>query len=171
MVDLYLPIVHGWCARAGVPRADLADVVQEVFAAVCRSVDRFRRDRPGDSFHGWLRGITRHKVLDYWRRHPTEGHATGGTDAQQRLANLREWHDEQSESADLPETSQLVRRALDLIAIDFEQMTWQAFWRTSIDGHAPRDVAQDLNLTLNAVYKAKHRVMRRLREALGDLIE
>ena len=116
MVDLYLPIVHGWCARAGVPRADLADVVQDVFAAVARSVDGFRRDRPGDTFRGWLRGIARHKVLDYWRRNPAEGKATGGTDAQQRLANLQGCDEGESSSGDIPETSQLVRRALDRLA-------------------------------------------------------
>ena len=85
MVKLYGPLVHHWCVRGGVRGADGDDVAQEVFRAAATSLEAFRRDRPGDSFRGWLRGITRNMVLQHFRRgrrHPT---AAGGTDAHLRL--------------------------------------------------------------------------------------
>src|SRR4051812_31651419 len=59
MVRLYGPLVARWCARAGVHGADADDVAQEVFRVAAGKLDAFRRDRPGDTFRGWLRGITR----------------------------------------------------------------------------------------------------------------
>src|SRR5262249_2315434 len=64
LVSLYGPLVYGWCLRAGLQAADAADVGQEVFAAVARNIPSFRRDRPGDSFRGWLYVITRSKISD-----------------------------------------------------------------------------------------------------------
>ncbi len=38
LVRLYGPLVLFWCRRAGVPHADRADVFQEVFRALARSI-------------------------------------------------------------------------------------------------------------------------------------
>jgi RNA polymerase sigma-70 factor (ECF subfamily) len=59
LVALYRPLVLSWCTRAGVHAADAEDVAQEVFLAAAHALDHFRRDRPGDTFRGWLRVITR----------------------------------------------------------------------------------------------------------------
>src|SRR5262245_7555213 len=85
LMYLYAPLVRYWCGRWGLHGADADDVVQEVFQGVAGKVAAFRRDRPADTFRGWLRGITRHKVLDARRarqRHPV---GAGGTDAHLRL--------------------------------------------------------------------------------------
>jgi hypothetical protein len=58
LVRLYGQTVYVWCRGAGVSEADAADVSQEVFAAVARHITEFRRERPGDSFRGWLWTIT-----------------------------------------------------------------------------------------------------------------
>src|SRR5262245_5033284 len=63
LVGLYSPLVLYWCGRWGVRGEDARDVVQEVFQAVAAGIADFRRDRPGDTFRGWLRGVTRNKVL------------------------------------------------------------------------------------------------------------
>src|SRR5437764_23519 len=68
LAELYGQTVYVWCRRAGVSEADAADVSQEVFTAVARTVADFRRERPGDSFRGWLWTITQNKVRDHWRR-------------------------------------------------------------------------------------------------------
>src|SRR4051794_38725211 len=59
LVQLYQPLVLAWCARAGVNATDAEDVAQEVFAAAAGALGRFHHDRPGDTFRGWLRAITR----------------------------------------------------------------------------------------------------------------
>ena len=60
----------------------------------------------------------------------------------------------------------LIRRATQLIRDDFEPHTWQSFWRLAVENHAARDIAAELGMTVDAVYQAKARVLRRLREEL-----
>jgi RNA polymerase sigma-70 factor (ECF subfamily) len=53
--------------------------------------------------------------------------------------------------------------------VDFQGPTWTAFLRVVVDGAAAAVVAAELNMTVNAVRLARGRVLRRLREELGDL--
>lgn len=55
-----------------------------------------------------------------------------------------------------------------MVRSEFEDRTWQAFWRVAVEGHATAEVAADLGITANAVRQAKSRVLRRLRQELGD---
>jgi RNA polymerase sigma-70 factor (ECF subfamily) len=52
--------------------------------------------------------------------------------------------------------------------VEFEERTWQAFWRTAVDGRSAADVGAELGMTPGAVRVAKSRVLHRLREELGD---
>ncbi len=164
---LYAPLVLHWCKQWDVRGEDAEDVQQEVFQAVASNLEGFRRDRPGDTFRGWLRGITRNKLLDHLRRRQRHPQAKGGTDAHRRLMEVPE--------QDLPEDSQellsaLYHRALDLVRGEFEPRTWDAFWRSAIDGQAPADIAAELGVTPAAVRKSKSRVLHRLRQEIGDLL-
>ena len=168
---LYGHIVLSMCRRAGLQGADRADVFQEVVLAVARHLAALRHDRPGDTFRGWLRTITRNKIRDYYRRRKGRPQARGGTDAQQQFLQVPELSEPSHPSGPEQSDSSLSRRALDLVRAEFENRTWEAFWRTAVDRQRPVDVADDLGMSLNAVYKAKSRVLRRLRRELGDLLE
>jgi RNA polymerase sigma-70 factor (ECF subfamily) len=63
----------------------------------------------------------------------------------------------------------LLGRVLDLIRSEFEDRTWQAFWRTAVDDRCPAEVAGELLMSAGAVRVAKSRVLRRLWQELGDL--
>src|SRR3954451_16054692 len=68
LVDLYGPLVYHWCCRPGLRREDRADIFQEVFRTLAEKIDIFCRDRPGGTFRGWLRTITRNKIADHFRK-------------------------------------------------------------------------------------------------------
>src|SRR5262249_57661610 len=82
---LYRARVLFWCRRGGLAAEDAEDVAQDVFAAVARRLDGFRRDRPGDTFRGWLRVITRNELLLHHRRRQGQPRAEGGSDALRQL--------------------------------------------------------------------------------------
>jgi RNA polymerase sigma-70 factor (ECF subfamily) len=170
LAELYGPLVYRWCRLAGVRSDEAPDVVQEVFAALAVGIGNFRRDRPGDNFRAWLAGIARHKIADHFRRRQGRPEARGGTDAQQQLLEVPELADPGSRSDSAGRDGLLPRRALELIRAEFENRTWEAFWRTAIDGQRPAHVAEELGMSVMAVYKAKSRVLRRLRQELGDLL-
>jgi RNA polymerase sigma-70 factor (ECF subfamily) len=166
LVRLYGPLIYQWCRRCRLTDDDAADISQEVFRVVANRVGAFRRDRPGDSFRGWLWTITRHKIGDHLRRQERSPRAVGGSEAQLRFSEIPDQISAQDQATDL---DALVHRALDLVRAEFEERTWRAFWRVAVEGHTPREVAVDLGVTPDAVRMAKSRVLRRLREELPDL--
>ena len=170
LVDLYAPLVLHWCRRSGLVDADAADVFQEVFRSVAEHLVEFRRDRPGDSFRGWLRTITRNKVLDHFRRQQRQPAASGGSDAQHLLLEVPDAVEESDPTENDLLTRQL-HQALELIRPEVEERTWKAFWMVQMDNREPRDVAAGLGMTPAAVRKARYRVLDRLREELGDVLD
>lgn len=166
LVALYAPLLYHWCRRWKLQEEDLADVFQEVFKTLVGHLAEFHKDRAGATFRGWLFTITRNKVLDHFRRR-SHDEAGGGTEAAMRLAQLPA-PDAAPDPEEAEEVRRLYHRGLELIRGEFEEKTWQAFWRTAVEGRAPRDVAVELSMTCGAVRVAKSRVLQRLREELGD---
>jgi RNA polymerase sigma-70 factor (ECF subfamily) len=167
---LYRPLVLFWCSRWGVHQADADDVSQEVFRAASAGLGTFRHDRPGDTFRGWLRGITHNRVLMHFRARQHQLQATGGSDAQARLEATPDPAAETSADDPAEQVSALYRRALDLVRAEFEDRTWQMFWQTVVENRTTAAVAADLGVTVAAVRKARSRVLHRLKEEVGDLI-
>ncbi|HKB39336.1 MAG TPA: sigma-70 family RNA polymerase sigma factor, partial [Gemmataceae bacterium] len=171
LVTLYAPLVWHWCRRCDLQEADQADIVQDVFQAVAAHIGTFRRERSGDTFRGWLRTITRNKVRDHYRRLSREPGGVGGTEAQQRLARVPDFEDGADDPPDVEAAERaLFHRALELIRCEFEEKTWQAFWRTTVEGRSAAEVGEELGMRPGAVRVAKSRVLQRLREELGDLL-
>ncbi len=177
LVRLYYPLVRDWCRRAGLQPADAADVAQEVFRGLAGSLQRFDRDEGRNSFRGWMYGITRRQLLAFHRQRRERPAASGGTEAQLRMSETPEsvcgeLSDDVSQLADAAnDHTRLMRRALTLIRGDVQEHTWQAFWRSVVEGHAAADIAADLGVSVNTVYLAKARLLRRLREEFGELLE
>jgi RNA polymerase sigma-70 factor (ECF subfamily) len=182
LVRIYGPLVYGWSRRMGLQAADATDIVQEVFGSVSRGVKDFHRnnshgENDGGTFRGWLWTITRNKIRDHFRAQPRHPNAVGGTDMQQRFAELPQ--DEPPSSAlsstnlgnGQPAEVGMVHRALEVIRPDFEDSTWEAFWQMTTAGRTSAEVAADLGMTKSAVRQAKYRVLRRLRMELGTLPE
>jgi len=169
LVSLYTPLVYHWCLRHGLQRADAEEVCQEVFLAVARGIDSFRHDREGDTFRGWLRTITRSKVRDHVT--PPGGRGAGGSDAQGRLLHVPAAEPgETDDSARAEETGLVYRRAVELIETEFEPKTRRAFWLV-MGGRRAADVAAELHMSRGAVYIAKSRVLKRLRDEFAELLE
>jgi len=172
LVRLYGPVVYGWCRQSGIQAADAADVAQETFRAVSMGVENFHRERPGDTFRGWLWTVTRNKIRDHFRHDQGLPPAQGGTDAQRQWAQIPDQAPKSSTtSTQSPSNQSLTHRGLELVRAGFEDSTWEAFWRTTVDHQPAAAVAEELDMTPAAVYKAKSRIMRRIRQELGELLE
>jgi len=167
MAVIYVPLVSHWCRKAGARTDDCDDIVQEVFRTVSARIGEFRRERPG-AFHRWLWTITRHKLGDYFRKMKATPLAIGGADFMHELQMIADADEPPFEDAPNG-LAGVCRRALNLIRNEFEETTWQAFWRAVVDEQNPAHIAADLGISVNAVYLAKSRILRRLRAELGDM--
>ena len=171
LVNLYSPLVRHWCRQV---RGSVRRYSGCLAGDIC---DRLREDRnvcPGSSRDNIPRlGLA--GLPSTSSRNTLAGGgeaAVGGTDAQKRFQQIpaeeRGTDVELSESAG--ELIELYRSALKQVQNQFEDRTWKAFWRVTIENASPAEVAAELGMTANAVRQAKSRVLRRLKEELGELI-
>jgi RNA polymerase sigma-70 factor (ECF subfamily) len=160
--QLYTPLLYDWARRLGLQDSDAADLVQEVFVVLVRQLPGFRYE-PGKSFRGWLRTVLANKWRDRRRvQVPVTGAAA--------LTDLAA-PDEVAEIEEAEYRHYLVGRALELLRPEFPAATWQAFQAYGLAGRAVAEVAAELNTSVNAVYLAKSRVLRRLRQELEGLLD
>ncbi len=167
MCALYGPQIYGCCRRAGLQQSDAADISQEVFRTVAAKIASFQLGRPG-GFRTWLRVITRNKIGDHLRLWRSEARGKGGTSAHDELQQIAESSVSFSAMDMDAQDNLLPHRALDLIRGEFAERTWQAFWLVVAEERSPAEVAQQLGMTLAAVYMAKSRVLGRLRQELDE---
>ena len=160
-VDMYAAIITKWVQSSRIANQDVADVVQEVFVTLARSLPKFEYDVQR-SFGAWLRVVTRnccHRFLS--RQKP---HASLDTDD---VA-----HQDADVMTDVEESEyrqHVAQKALRMMQAEFEFTTWKACWETVVEDRSVMDVASELGLSVNAVYVAKSRVLRRLREQLDGV--
>jgi RNA polymerase sigma-70 factor (ECF subfamily) len=164
-VKLYTPLLFYWGRRAGLRPDDAADLVQEVLTVLVQKLPEFSYD--GDkSFRNWLRTITLNKWRDYCRRRALQPRPLDVAD----LSGLAE-PAQDGAFAETEYRQQLVARALELLRAEFQPTTWQAAYALLSAGQPAADVARQLGISTNAVYLAKSRVLRRLREELSGLLD
>ena len=116
--------------------------------------------------------MTKNKIRDHYRDAERLAAPRGGSTAHrvlQGMADLGEVDPDQQANFDT--TPSLVHRSLEFVKAEFENPTWDAFWRTAVERHLAAEVAQDMGMTVAAVYKAKSRVLHRLRTELSGLLE
>jgi len=167
LAALYTPLVYSWARRSGLQSEDAADVAQDVFQAVHKHIAGFEHGQRSGSFRAWLWTIARNKLNDHWRRHRRQPQAAGGTEAQARLLQTPELDlDSPAEPGDC--YGNVLRRALEMIRDEFEERSWQAFWKVTIEDRVPADTAAELGMSVNSVYIVRSRVLARLRQILGD---
>ena len=170
LARIYSPLVYSWARGAGLQSDDASDVMQEVFHTLTTRLGQFERRNESDSFRGWLYAIARNKIRDYFRRKRDRAQAVGGTHAQEMWQGLPEAPPDAASQDGQTEVDGVRRRALELVSGDFESRTWQAFWRTAVEGDSPNDVAADLGISVWAVYNARSRVLTKLREEFSEIL-
>lgn len=170
LVSLYTPLVYGWCRRAGLTEMDAADVCQETFCKLVQLIGEFRHEPGRSTFRHWLRTITWNQLRSFARREERWPHGIGGNDALEILRQLPAKEDEEQEAL-VREHQLLCWRAAELVRRNVEDKTWSAFWRVTVEGEDPVRIAFDLGLTVNAVYIARWRVLKRLRGEFAGLID
>jgi len=167
LTQLYGPQIYRLCRQRGLQAADAADIVQETFRAVARKVGEFKREKPEDSFQSWLVTIAVNKIRDHFRGGQHRPNAVGGTDMKDQMAQLPD-QDPSAFDTSFDDDARvgLKHRAMEILHSEFEESTWQSFWRMAVWGQTAAEIAQDLGMSKRAVRQAKYRVLRRLKEEL-----
>jgi RNA polymerase sigma-70 factor (ECF subfamily) len=159
-VDLYAPLVYGFCRSRGLQDADARDVTQQVLTSVHLAIRRFVYDPAKGKFRNWLGVATVHEMARHERRarRAGKGQGDGGADVLAELIEATadsEWIEEFN--------SYIFKLAIDRVRPHFDADVWQAFELTWIQDIKPRIAAEQLGKPSAWVYKARYKVMERLR--------
>jgi RNA polymerase sigma-70 factor (ECF subfamily) len=167
-VALYEPVVYRLLRQHGLQDVDARDVMQELFLAVSRSIDRWDTSRDRGTFRGWLRRVVRNLVIN-WLKSGQRRDVAGGSDLHALLDRLPAADSQETIEFDREVRRALLHRAGQLVQSEVQPATWQAFWETSVAGLSPAAAAAKLGLSAGAVRVAKCRVLSRLKAAVADL--
>lgn len=164
-VSLYTPLLYRWTTRAGISQEDSVDLIQDVFVSLLAELPRFEYDSGRGSFRGWLKTITVNKCRERQRKRALVTNA--GSDVLPSLPTEDQWES----FWDAEYREHLVRHALEIMRSQFETRHWQCCWETTVNGLSAAEVASRLGMSEAAVYVAKFRVLRRLRQELAGLLD
>lgn len=168
-LELYQPLILRLVRAKGLQDADAREVTQDVLLAVVAAIPRWDANPAKGSFRGWLSTITRNLVVNFLIRQARHPRGSGDSDFAKWLDELPVATCEESQLFDGEHRRQLFQWAASRVQREFNAATWQAFWQTSVENRDVTDVARDLKMTAGAIYVARSRIMKRLRECVEQL--
>jgi RNA polymerase sigma-70 factor (ECF subfamily) len=171
LTELYRPLILHWLRRHGLRAEDAEDLAQEILVAVVQNLGRFTHSGHRGAFRSWLRTITVNRTRNFCNARVGREVAVGGPDLMPALQQLEDEDSDLARLWDRQHDEYVVRCLLDAVALEFEPKTVLAFRRLTLDGASGEEVARELGSTVGAVYVAKARVLKRIRQEAGDLLD
>ncbi len=160
---LYAPLLYRYARGRGLAREDAEDVRDQCFEVVSRKIGDFDYDKQKGGFKNWLYRIASGKVIDHLRKRREK---RAETEQIQGLLDPSPTPDEQWEqhwkNEHLKYCVQQVRHGV-------SEINYRAFEMLLFEDCTVEEVCSSLGLNSNQVYKAKSRVLQRVRKIMKDL--
>ena len=160
---LYAPLLYNYARSRGLTYADAEEIRDQCLEVIANKIGAFEYDRSKGGFKCWLYRIASCKVIDMLRKSRNKRADTRAmrmlTAEEPSSGELwdKHWRDEHLKFC--------VQQARDTVS----EKNYRAFHMLLFDGCAVPDVCEALGLNTNQVYKAKSRVLQRVREVLDQL--
>lgn len=161
--QMYRPFIQVWLRAQGVDPVDADDLTQDVLTVLFQELPQFEHSGRTGAFRTWLRTICLNRLLGHRRALAMHGRPTGGTEFQAQIQAIAE-DDPLIADWDREHEQAVLRYLYTVIEPQFELETLAVFRRLTVDGHAAEAVAAEFGMTAGAVFVARSRVLRRLRE-------
>ena len=152
-----------WARRFFGNDQDAEDFLQELFLRVCQEMPRFQYD-PERRFRGWLFTMARNLASEMREKRqrqrtnelPSSACASGNGEPEIVEKEFR---------------GSVLQRVKGTIRRDFDPKTWQAFEALTFEGKTVQEVTRAFQMSEAAVYMAKSRVLKRLREEIRGILD
>ncbi len=163
VAKVYGPLIEHWCRRSRLAEHEIGDVTNEVLIKVITKTAEFRRNRPRDSFRGWLWKVTRNQMIEAYRN--SRRFATLDNRQLAEIADADGFTpDEPPEVANpIPEA---VREAMEIVRQSVTSRTWAIFMLSVAEERSNLDIAEQFETTEANVRQIKWRISARIRDTL-----
>lgn len=165
-VDRYGSMITAWCRRWGLQPADIDDVRQNILLDLSRQMSRFEYD-PTGSFRGWLKTICYRAWCDFCERR--RGDAGTGDTAVLELLQSVEARDNFLHEFEEEWDRELLESAMKAVRSRVQEHTWEVFRLMTQEDLSGPEVAERLGMKVGAVWVAKSKVQRMLRDEIRTL--
>ncbi len=164
--DRYEELIRGFARRQGVVGSDADDVVQDVMLSLTKAMPGFNYDASKGKFRSYLKTIVVHAISARSRQNPrvsalgegtqTAPAAPDGGGQEPWEAEWRQYH---------------LRQAMKAVRAEFKASDLAAFEGYVNAGRDPSSVARELGMSVDSVYQAKSRILRKLSETIARQVE
>ncbi len=162
---IYQPVVLRMARNRGLQPADADDLAQSVFLTLSNAINDWEPKPQGPPFRAWFFTITRNAIINALRSRQRH-QAAGSTSVQELLEQIPD----DASSAEFHRESQreVFRWVCAEVRPEFSPATWVIFWRTAVEDVPAERVAADMQRNVGAIYVAKWRVMKRVKERVAE---
>ncbi|QEG41712.1 RNA polymerase sigma factor [Roseimaritima ulvae] len=165
---IYRPVVYRLARSRGLQDADADDLAQQVFVAIARAVGHWQPATDGPPFRAWLYRIAHNEILKAVTRRKPD--AAVGSSTVQEMLNAVPRRDDDVTDVLIQETRrEAFRWAAEEIRPEFTATSWAMFWQSTVQQQAVELVAKTHRRSKGAVYLARFRVTKRLKEKLDEV--
>lgn len=161
--ELYAPLLYRYARSRGLSREDAEEIRSQCLVVVTRKIASFEYDREKGGFKNWLYRIAHGKVVDLLRKRREN---IADTNAIQALVDSapspdeywqRHWKNEH------------LKYCVEQARASISKKNYEAFCMLLFEDASVEEVCDRLEMNPNQVYKAKSRVLQRVREIMSEL--
>src|SRR5262245_45906045 len=157
-----------WCRQWKLQEADAQDVTQTVLLVLAEKMREFDYD-PAGSFRGWLRTVT-HNAWKKLSSRQQRGGAGSGDSVTEALLQQVTARDDLLARLEEEYDRELLEQATARVRLRVEPHTWDAFRLVALEGCSGAEAAAQLDMKVAAVFVARSRVQKLLRDEI-ELLE
>lgn len=165
---IYRPVVFRLACSRGLQHADADDLAQQVFVSLARAVERWESADDGPPFRAWLYRIAHNEIVKAITRRKPDA-AIGSSTVAEALQAIPQPDGTATDELIRESRQETFRWAAGEIQNEFSPTTWAIFWQSTVEDIAVADVAETHGRSAGAVYLARYRVMKRLKEKLDEV--
>lgn len=163
----YGDLIRAFARRRGLQPADCDDVLQDVLLSLSKALPNFEYDPAKGRFRSYLKTATLRAI--FRKNHQKHGEVAldphddaippAEDDGEIQLAWEQEWQ------------RYHLRQAMRTLEPEFNEADRAMFWLYAVDGCSAQETAERLEVSVNQVYQAKSRILRRLEEVVARQVE
>jgi RNA polymerase sigma factor (sigma-70 family) len=167
LVYRYQDQITLWVRKLGLQLADAENVTQEVLVRLTRKIHLY--DPKKAPFATWLRRVTVHVARNYVRKQTKAATGSGDTEQMMRLQEVEDDSESYWDRINTEADRSLLALALARTKEKVTAEAWRVFELAAIQKKPGAEVAEELGVSAQSVYSARHRVMQVLRQEMTAL--
>lgn len=165
--DRYGELIHTVSRRYSLQSADCDEVLQDVLVALSRAMPGFQYDPAKGKFRSYLKTVVLHAI--FRRKAQSQGEVPLDDVGALTGALVIDQHSEETWEAEWRQYH--LRMAMRTIHAEFSRADVTAFKAYALEGMEARASAELLGLSIDQIYQAKSRILKRLSQIVEKQIK